>query len=571
MICFGLIILASVVNISYFTYNKTENYLDELSSSALEEVLRQANATLDYRIKNYERVINTFYISDEFRKALTGKYDDKYEDLKINEGLRDFVESILNTYEYVPRVKVYNFNDYTYSGLIYKGSEITDEIWKREVIANTAHSVLWTNRFSEYDDNNLQSLVAAKALRFNSYVYGIVSFEIAPFYMFNQLDDIDLFNGGNVYALDRTGTTIYRQDDVLGDKPGDRYRLYEKMTGNDGSFIETIDGAPYFVVYSKVQDVGWTLVGVKPMQGAMSISREVRQYVFLLTVALLVIGFIAIYGLSYFFTRRIGLLTIEMSKVSKGMFDIQVDMSSNDEIGRMNRVFNHMVSKLRKNMDDIREMEAAETELRMKALQMQINPHFLYNTLSMINWMAMNAKAPDISNAVNALAKYYRIGLNNGREIVAIREELDHVGNYIFIQRIRTKDNIVYEIEADEETLEFRMPKMVLQPIVENAIYHGIEKTRKKGIIRITVRREGERISLMVSDDGTGMDGSKIRELADPYASRGYGLVNIESKLKLYFGQSYSLRIESEPGCGTTVIIEIPAVTQLREKERGRC
>jgi len=145
MICFGLIILASVVNISYFTYNKTENYLDELSSSALEEVLHQANATLGYRIKNYERVINTFYISDEFRKALTGKYDDKYEDLKANEGLRDFVESILNTYEYVPRVKVYNFNNYTYSGLIYKGSEITDESWKREVIANTAHSVLWVS------------------------------------------------------------------------------------------------------------------------------------------------------------------------------------------------------------------------------------------------------------------------------------------------------------------------------------------------------------------------------------------------------------------------------------------
>lgn len=565
MICFGLIIAISILNISYFAFQKTENYLDQLSSNAFQEVLRQANATLDYRMKNYERVINTFYISDEFQQVLTKRYDNKFVEYEANNRLRDFVESILNTYEYVPSVKVYNFNQSVFSGIIYKESDILDEAWKREVMEKTSTGILWSYRFSDSGDRSLSKLVAAKALRnqFNNAIYGIVSFEVNPSYMFNQLNDIDLFEGGNVYALDQTGLVVFRKDERLDDRVGGIYRLYPKLEGNSGSFKETIDGESYLVIYNKIQDAGWTLVGVKPMKVALSVTKDVREYMLRLTVLLLAVGFVVIYGMSYFFTKRLSVLTNEMFKVSKGMLNIQLDLRSNDEIGKMNNVFHMMLRKLTENMSDIAEMKMAEAELRMKALQMQISPHFLYNTLSTINWMAMSAGTTDISDAVSALAKYYRIGLSSGKEIIPIGEELEHVRSYIFIQKIRTKENIVFDISADEDALAYMTPKMVLQPIVENAIYHGIEKNRKKGTIRILVRKDGDLIRISISDDGAGIDSGKLNELAGGHAGKSYGLVNIESKIKLYFGQKCGMQIESELNRGTTVTIEMPAKSQL--------
>ncbi|UVI33660.1 cache domain-containing sensor histidine kinase [Paenibacillus spongiae] len=560
LICFGLIIALTVLNISYFTYNKTENYLNQLSSGAYREVLRQANVTLDYRMKNYERVLNTFYISEEFQELLTNDYANKFDEYEANNRLRDFIESILNTYEYVPIVKVYNFKESTFSGFIYKESDIVDEAWKQEIVTSPSLRILWSNRFTDTHDKTLLKLVAAKALRnkFNK-VYGIVSFEINSSYMFNQIDHLDLFPEGNVYVLDQSGLLVYRQNSRVAERVGDPYRLYSKLTGNSGSFTETIDGVPYFIVYDKSTEGNWTLVGATPMRGALSITKDVRDYILVLSILLIVIGFVVIYGMSYFFTKRLSLLTDEMLKVSKGAMNIQLDMRSNDEIGEMNKVLHLMLRKMMKNMDDISEMKTTEAKLQMKTLQMQINPHFLYNTLSTINWMAMNAGAEDISEAVNALAKYYRIGLSNGKEIITIREELEHVRNYIYIQQIRTKDNIKFEYDVDEEALPYLTPKMILQPIVENAIYHGIEKIRKTGTIRIAVKKYGTHIRFTVEDNGSGIDESKLNDQLNGYAAKSYGLYNIESKIKLYFGQEYGLQVDSIPGRGTSVTIDMPA------------
>ncbi|RAV21620.1 hypothetical protein DQG23_10200 [Paenibacillus contaminans] len=569
LVIFGLILAIFIFSISYFSSEKAGDYLDRMSSGAYKEVLKQANATLEYRMKNYERAINTFYISDEFQELLTKEGGDKFEEYLDNKRLKDFVESLLNTYEYVPLVKVYNFNAKTFSGIIYREADIEDQSWKEEVLAGTSNGILWSIRSYDLHGEKLIRLVAAKALRnkVNKEAYGIVSLEIDPGYLFNQIKSMDLFKEGNAYVLDERGAILFRQSDRLNGSVGQSLPFVSKMSGSSGYFTETIEGEPHLVVYDKDSDGSWTIAGVTPVEGALPLSKEVRDYILALSGILLALGIIVIYVCSYLFTKRMSRLTDEMLKVSKGIFDdVQLDTKSNDEIGEMNKVFQRMMRKLNKNIDEISEMKSREFAFRMKALQAQINPHFLYNTLSTINWMAMGIGAEDISRAVNALARYYRIALSNGREIITVKEELDQVRYYVYIQQIRIKDNIAFNFQVDDEVLGYETVKMILQPIVENAIIHGIEKHNKTGVIAISVLKKGDLIVFEVKDDGCGMDrDTQTGLLSDHTLSSGYGLYNIDSKIKLYFGERFGLQIESKPGEGTKIFIVIPATFNRNE------
>lgn len=563
LVTFGLIFAVFVISISFFSYKKAGNYLDQLSSGAYKEVLKQANITLDYRMKNYERVINTFYIRDEFQELLTRSGGDKFDEYLVNQRLKDFVESLLNTYEYVPLVKVYNFNGSTFSGNIYKETDIEDKEWKEQVLSSTSTSVLWSIRHYDLHGEKLLKLVAAKALRnkLNNEVYGIVSLEIDPGYLFNAIQKFDLFADGNAYVLDAQGNVLFRQSDRLIGHSAQTAPFAYNMSGQSGYFTETIDGVPYLVVYDKNAGGNWTIAGVTPIEGALLLSKEVKRYILALSALLIVLGFVVIYVSSYLFTKRLSRLTDEMMKVSKGAFDdLQLDTRSNDEIGEMNKVFQLMMRKLNKNIEEMSEMKSNEFAFRMKALQAQINPHFLYNTLSTINWMAMGIGADDISQTVNALAKYYRIALSNGKEIITVKEELDHIRHYVYIQQIRVKDNISFRFAVNEEALLHTTPKMILQPIVENAIIHGIEEHKKTGAIDISVCKRGEQIVFEVEDDGCGMDESLLAKLVSGHhVSSGYGLTNIDSKIKLYFGSEFGMSIASRAGAGTKVTIVIPA------------
>lgn len=566
---FSILIIAFVLNISYFSFKKTEHYLDELSSNAYKDTLVQANVTAELQIKNYERIIHTLYISDEFQKLLTTSYPTAHDKYVAQNRIRDFVESILNTYENTPGITIYLNNQNTFSGIAYPDSTITDQFWKEEVLKYSKVGVLWVQRRFELFQDSYYKLVAAKALRNSSNaIYGILSLEIDPTYIYSQISNLELFKAGNVFVLDLNGTIIYSLTNSWSEKPGQSFRFSRKLNGQSGSFIENIDGTNYFVVYDKVLHRNTTLVGIAPIQGALQISSEVRDYNIRIAALLILVGVVIIYFLSSLFTRRISRLTAEMLKVTRGTNGIQLNMESNDEIGKMNRVFLMMLNKLNKNMEEMSELKTREFELQLKALQAQINPHFLYNTLSTINWMAMSLKADDISLAINALAKYYRTVLNNGKEIITVREEIDHIQSYIYIQKIRVKDNIDFRFTIDEEALPYCLPKMLLQPIVENAIQHGIEKQRKKGIIAIQVLKVGDLLIFEVSDDGMGMSAPQAAQLLSSIQNKGsFGLYYIDSKIKLYFGEAYGLSISSEENAGTTVKITMPAATHIYNKE----
>ena len=408
---------------------------------------------------------------------------------------QDFVESLLNTYEYVPKVKVFVFNQMTFSGIIYKESDIVDDVWKQEVIHNTSTSILWS--IHHVDD---MKIWASKALRnrVNNSIYGIISLEITPDYLFGQLKNLELLKTGNTYVIDDQGNIFFKQDELQLKQGKTRLEHYPNdWTESSGFTKQKLNREDFIVIHDKMKNRNWTLVGEIPLESVPLISVEVKNYIIKLSIWLIILGFIVIYIISNFFTKRLVKLTDEMFKVSRGDLEIKVDIRGNDEIGQMNKVFQMMMRKLNKNIDEISEMKTKEFELQMKALQAQINPHFLYNTLSTINWMAMGAGNENISTAINELAKYYRIALSNGeKEIITIQEELNHVSAYIYIQQIRINGNISFEFVVDDEALVCLTPKMILQPIVENAIYHGIEKHKKTGSIVISIKMRNQHIHI---------------------------------------------------------------------------
>ncbi len=263
-------------------------------------------------------------------------------------------------------------------------------------------------------------------------------------------------------------------------------------------------------------------------------------------------------------TGRMQLLQNQMMQIQDGIIrKLDVEEGDEDEIGRLITHYNEMVDKVEELMREqyVLGQEKAGAELR--ALQSQINPHFLYNTLDMINWMAQKNEIDNIHNIVQALSHFYRLILSKGKDVVTIADEVKLCGAYMEIQKRRYRGRIRYTAEVEEEVMDCLIPKITLQPFLENAVIHGInEKESPRGAVFLSGWMEDGRITLSVTDDGVGM-----QEHAKENSAGGshYGMKNIAERLKLFYGEEIPLQVESSPGVGTCVIINIP----VKKRQEG--
>ena len=253
-------------------------------------------------------------------------------------------------------------------------------------------------------------------------------------------------------------------------------------------------------------------------------------------------------------------------RLSEGDFDALVEDAGESEITVLNKSFNRMVAKLQRLMEKIEEDTRTREQLELRLLQEQINPHFLYNTLEIIVWLAESGDKEQVIQVVQSLSRFFRVVLSKGRAVVSLREELSCIESYLYIQKVRYADILNYEIEAEPEALGCRIQKLSLQPIVENALYHGLEKKRGGGTIRVRAWVEEGDLVVRVSDDGSGMTAEQAdalrRELRGglhQVSEGGFGLPNIQKRIQLAYGPEYGIELWSEPGCGTQVTLRIPA------------
>lgn len=353
-----------------------------------------------------------------------------------------------------------------------------------------------------------------------------------------------------------------RVDDILENvRIGGRYdENIQELDNNIYILTELIqDNIQYYIYYQ-----------TKSMEAVTgNLNLQIQRFlvvcgllVFVLVVAAVVITYLITAGL----LRPVKVLYDATQKVSEGDLSARADVHSRDEIEILANGFNGMAENMQILVKKTKEDEQKMRQLDLRLLQEQINPHFLYNTLDTIVWLIECNKADEAVDMVVTLSNFFRLVLSKGKEIISLKEEQQHIRSYLEIQEMRYSDILEYDIQIDPELYGYQILKLTLQPLVENALYHGIKYKRAKGFIHIGARKDGQVLHLTVSDDGIGMDAQELKQLREEITrpcketEKGFGLANVNERIRMYFGADYGMRIESEKGKGTTVELTIPAV-----------
>lgn len=328
--------------------------------------------------------------------------------------------------------------------------------------------------------------------------------------------------------------------------------------------LNNIHGKDVTVFFSSIPYTeDWILCTMVENDNIHSQTNSIINYVIFMG---LVLVFIAIF-LAIIISRSIGkpleALKYNMLEVSRGNLNSYYKLGNNDdEISVLGTVFNEMVVKIDSLIQEVLHVQSQKRDAELRALQSQINPHFLYNTLDTLQWKAIEYKAFEVADMVNALSRFFRISLSSGKEFITISDEIDHVKNYLEIQKMRYRDKINYNINVDPSVGEIFVPKILLQPLVENSIYHGLKPRKHLGTILIEIFSKEGYIYIEVIDNGLGIDDGQLqlirKNLAKSIESKHYGLYNINERLKLTFGDKYNVTIESDLGIGTKVLLKIP-------------
>lgn len=320
------------------------------------------------------------------------------------------------------------------------------------------------------------------------------------------------------------------------------------------------DSKEYVTMEHALLQNGWQVGYCMPKNQMVSPMQPILLLVLVIWVICAVLSFLIIMIFAGNMSVRIRNLSHVMTEVEKGDLEAELPVTEQDEIGDLTRGFNHMLSKIRQLIQEVYESRIRQKQYEMTALRAQINPHFLYNSLSLINWKALEIDAGEISKATLALSRYYRTSLNKGKNVMTIREELDNVRAYLEIQEMFHDYGFDVVTDVSEEILELETLNLILQPLAENAIVHGIDRMRSgRGKITILGRLEKEEVVLCVEDNGVGMPSPKAQEILTS-KSTGYGVKNVNSRIHLQYGDAYGLSVESKEGEGTRITVRFPAV-----------
>ena len=391
-----------------------------------------------------------------------------------------------------------------------------------------------------------------------------------------MLDNTPLGNQGYLYLMSGDGELIYHPQMQLIDAGLKEENTQAASAYGDGNYQETWQGKDRDVIVKTVGYTGWKIIGVSPEHGFT--LNEVKTRLFLVFVVAFFLFLLAVINayISSKITAPIQELEKSVNALEEGELDTQVYTGGSYEIQHLGRSIGGMARRIQALMNDIVAEHESKRKSEFDTLQSQINPHFLYNTLDIIVWMIENEQKQEAVKVVTALARFFRISLSKGRSIIPVRDELERVRNYLTLQQKRFKNKFIYQIEAQEEVLSLASLKLMLQPLVENAIYHGMEFMDGDGEITVKVERNEDRLCFTIADNGLGMTKEQVEGLltgetrSASKKGSGIGVKNVNERIRLYFGEDYGLEIFSEPDEGTAIQICLPAVPyeELSEKEQ---
>lgn len=388
---------------------------------------------------------------------------------------------------------------------------------------------------------------------------GVVLFDVRHDIIRNSINNASIGKQGFVFVLDDQDEMVYAPVNSVVHRVNPQW-----LTGDDASVSVDIEGGRYYLQSKVSQAFGWQVVGVFPASEVLH-DMTTTAYVMAISLlgALLSIAILS-YVLSNTITKPLSKLQRLMEQAEAGDFSVRFNSRYTDEVGSLGDSFNHMLQQIEQLVQQVYTEQKNKRNAEMRILQEQIKPHFLYNTLDTISWLSRENGAEDVVLLVDALTSMFRVGLSKGRESITIKEEICHVSSYLCIQQIRYSTKLSYEIHVPEELENYMVPKLILQPLVENAIYHGIKRKREKGLITVNVTLEDEVLAFQVRDTGPGIEEGKLKTLQSQLQNRsrteesGFGLFYVNEQVKLSCGAAYGVVLDSEEGSWTTSTVYVP-------------
>lgn len=459
--------------------------------------------------------------------------------------------------------------------------DVSEREYFKEAMATSNEYIISTPVFS-HTNNEPIVLICYPVYNEDGIKNGFINGAISLNKISQIAESIDFYDCIS-WIMDKYGN-IYSTQKPTNIKSEDLNSLKEQISSNMSTKIGTynimkdnkIDSV---IFHSSIPNTnGWSLCS---MVSSRELTKDIDNLIysiFIIWIFMLIISIILCTMFSHSISNPIKRLITAINSIEDGNLDVfcEVNPKEKDEIAVLAHSFNSMVEEIKFLMNRIYQEEKEKHSAELKVLQSQINPHFLYNTLDNLQWKAYDYDAIEIADMIEALSNFFRISLSNGQEFIPLSQEIKHVENYLFIQQKRYEDILNFNIEFDESLSNISILKLIIQPIVENAIYHGIKANLSPGYVNINVSSINNFIYISVSDDGVGMDNKTLadlnKSLNDKNENFGYGLYNVNQRIKLVYGETSSVAIESTINKGTTVIIKIPLATkELRNDKNSNC
>lgn len=547
-IFYSLFCFLPVMLLFLLSFLQMRSIIDDKGKLNLQSYLQQSVSSMDRTLDGYNSLSDYIAFDRTLAEAFSMEYGTPYEQY---EQLTQKVDPILRSSSYfhggMQRITIYTDNGMVkHDTTVAPVSEIEETDWYQKTLEHPG-----LNWFVNYPE---KTLFSARKLAFSGAREGvnILYMDVDYQKLFTPYAET-LISECGLYITDQEGKLVFEESRFSG-----KNQNYD-LTYSE--FLEQRDrgSADYTILCEQSNTTGWTVWLYQPVGLA---GESMRPIGVMAGVTILICIFAAV--LAYFITSgmvsgRIERLTCLMQEVQEGSMDMQVGSDDRDEIGMLYRGFGSMMKRIRTLINEVYLGKITQKEAELKALQAQINPHFLYNTLSLINWKALAAGEEDISRMTLAMSTFYRTALNRGRNVLQVEAELSNTRAYLEIQSMLHDGDFDYEIEVQPEILQCESLNLILQPLVENAIHHGIEeKTDGRGKISVRGWKEDNCVWFMVEDNGVGME-QKVADKILTMESKGYGVRNVDERIRLCYGEKYAMKVESVVGKGTKMTIHFPA------------
>ncbi|WP_170948054.1 sensor histidine kinase [Paenibacillus sp. 7516] len=555
---FVLVTIIPMMLLVYFSFELTKSKLTEQLYINMMNSTAQITKNLENKLDSYEHISASIYLDNRLANYLTTEYQDDPSYLDVYNYIGNRIDTIMAAYPDFDSAFIYSDNPSLPKDNYYI-KPITPEVQETELVQKLKQSygnIIHLSSPQTADGPAMFTLARLLNNNSNQYPYGMLVFQISESVIYSLMEKEA--GGKDIFIMNDQGVILSSADKKLINT-----RLPELLDQQfddslSGRFDTTYQGVKALAVYNTLKN-GWKTVSIFPYESIIKDAKSLSQLMIKVSLAFIGVALLLIYITASLFSKRIRTLIRMIRRIERGDFTpTHEEQLGSDEIGQLHFAFQQMTIRLRSLITEVYQKELQSKEAELDLLQAQINPHFLYNTLGSISSLAIKHQDPQIQDMVLNLAKFYRISLNKGKSVLTINEELKLTQSYNAIQLIRFKGQLNFIYTIDQAILPYSTVKLALQPFVENAIIHAVWNQERPLNIHIKGGFENDSIILSVMDDGMGMPRETLLSLLEDKPGRGYGISNVDRRIKLKFGENYGVHVYSRLGAGTTVQITLP-------------